>query len=172
MSPPPTRHRHRAELQVLRGIATLELAKGLIVLGAAAALIFIVQRDNSDIGQAVLHLLHISPDHHFARVFLRWSDKLQDEKTSVLAAAASVYSGLRLIEAYGLWNARVWAEWIALLSASIYVPFEALSFARKPSWFHVGVLAVNLAIIAYMAFLRISEHRALRSEKLNRGLQA
>lgn len=144
---------------MLRGIASIELAKGLIVLAAASVLIFVVHRDNSDLGQAILHLLHISPDHHFARIFLRWSDRLQDEKTWVLAAAASIYSALRFIEAYGLWNARVWGEWIALLSASIYVPFEAFNIVNKPSWFHVGVLLVNLAIIAYMAFLRISERR-------------
>jgi len=158
--PPP--HRHRAELQVLRGIATLELAKGVIVLAAAAAIIFVVHRDSSDIGQAILHLLHLSPDHHFTRVFLRWSDHLQDEKIWVVAVAASVYSALRFIEGYGLWHARAWAEWIALFSASIYVPFEAYNLARKPTWFHIGLLLVNLGIIAYMAFLRISARRERR----------
>ena len=76
------------EMQVLRGIATLEFSKGILVLLAACVFLFVVQRESSDLGQTILDLLHISPDHHFAKVFLRWDDSLADMKTWAVAGGA------------------------------------------------------------------------------------
>jgi uncharacterized membrane protein (DUF2068 family) len=151
-----THETHSAtEIQVLRGIATLEFSKGILIVLAACVFIFVV-RESSDLGQAILDLLHISPDHHFARVFLRWADSLADMKTWAVAGVAFSYSTLRFVEAYGLWKARAWAEWIALLSASLYVPFEAYSWMRQPNLFHSSLLFINLAVVFYMAYLRIA----------------
>jgi uncharacterized membrane protein (DUF2068 family) len=145
-----------AEIQVLRGVATLEFSKGIVVLLAAGVFLFVVQRESSDLGQDILDLLHISPDHHFARVFLGWADSLADMKTWVVAGVTLAYSTLRFVEAYGLWKARAWAEWIALLSASLYVPFEAYSWVREPNLFHSSLLFINLAVVFYMGYLRIT----------------
>ena len=144
---------HNRTLQVLRGIATLEVAKGMIVLFAAFGVLFLVHRDPWDVADGLLRLLHISPDHHFAQVFLDWADSLTDAKLWAVAAAALAYSVLRFLEAYGLWYARAWAEWIALISGSLYLPYEIYKLIRRQSPFHIAVLLVNLAIVLYMAYL-------------------
>jgi uncharacterized membrane protein (DUF2068 family) len=68
---------------------------------------------------------------------------------------ACLYSGLRFAEAFGLWNARAWAEWIALVSGAIYIPFEVVKLAHRANLFHASILIINLAIVAYMFYLRI-----------------
>lgn len=148
-----SRHQHNVNLQVLRGVASFELAKGLLVLLAAFGVLFLVGKDPWDIADGLLHLLHISPDHHFAQVFLDWSDTLTDSKLWAVAGAAGAYSILRFVEAYGLWYARAWAEWIALISGAIYLPFEIYKLLHRQSLFHVSVLVINLAIVIYMAYL-------------------
>jgi len=50
----------------------------------------------------------------------------------VIALVAAIYVTLRFIEAYGLWYIRPWAEWLAIASGTIYVPFEALDLLRRP----------------------------------------
>jgi uncharacterized membrane protein (DUF2068 family) len=140
-------------LQALRAIASFELTKGLIVLGAACVVLFAVGHDPWDIADGMLRLLHISPDHHFAQLFLNWADTLTDAKLWTIAAAAAVYSILRFAEAYGLWYARTWAEWIALISGSIYLPFEVYKLIHRQSLFHISVLVINLVIVLYMAYL-------------------
>lgn len=144
---------HNVNLQVLRGVATLELAKGLLVLLAACGILFLVGRDPWDIADGLLHLLHISPDHHFAQVFLDWADTLTDAKLWAVAGVASAYSVLRFTEAYGLWYARAWAEWIALVSGAIYLPFEIYKLLHRQSLLHISILLINLAIVIYMAYL-------------------
>jgi len=151
-------HHHDVTLQVLRGVASFELAKGFVVLAAACGVLFLVGKDPWDIADSLLHLLHISPDHHFAQVFLDWSDTLTDSKLWAVAAAAIGYSVLRFTEAYGLWHARAWAEWIALISAAVYLPFEVYKLAHRQNLFHIGVLVINLAIVIYMAYLLKTGH--------------
>jgi len=145
--------RYRTNLQVLRGIATLEVTKGMIVLLAAIGILLMVRSEDPwDIADGLLRLLHISPDHHFAQVFLDWADSLTTAKLWTVAAAALAYSVLRFIEAYGLWYARAWAEWIALISGTLYLPFEIYKLIHKQSLFHVSVLLINLAVVLYMAY--------------------
>jgi uncharacterized membrane protein (DUF2068 family) len=151
---PPVSCEHSNQLRLLRGIATLELAKGLIVLLAAIGVVLVSRnQDPWDMADGLLRLLHISPDHHFAQVFLNWADTLTDAKLYMVAAAGVAYSIMRFLEAYGLWNARAWAEWIALISGALYLPFEIYKLVYRVNWFHVVVLSINVAIVLYMAYL-------------------
>jgi uncharacterized membrane protein (DUF2068 family) len=144
---------HGANLQVLRAVATFELAKGMIVLLAACGILLLVHREDPwDIADGLLRLLHISPDHHFAQVFLDWADNLTEAKVWAVAAGAIAYSLLRFAESYGLWYARAWAEWIALISGTLYLPFEIYKVVLRQSIFHVSVLLINVAVVLYMIY--------------------
>jgi len=144
---------HHHTLHVLRGIASFEMTKGMVVLFAGFGVLFLVGHDPWDVGYGLLHILHISPDHHFAQKFLDWADTLTDSKLWAIAGGALAYSVLRFVEAYGLWYARAWAEWIALVSGMIYLPFEIYKLIHRQSLFHISVLAINVAIVLYMAYL-------------------
>jgi len=140
-------------LQALRGIATIELAKGLVVLGAAMVIIFGVRQDPWGFADSLLQLLHVNTDGHLAQRFLDWADTLTDSKLWAITGAGLAYSVLRFLEAYGLWHARAWAEWIALISGSLYLPYEIYRLAHRQTLFDIAVLVINLGIVIYMAYL-------------------
>jgi uncharacterized membrane protein (DUF2068 family) len=81
---------------------------------------------------------------------------MTDSRLWALTAAAIAYATVRYVEAYGLWNRRVWAEWFALLSGALYMPWELYRLIERPNWFHVGVLALNLVIVVYMLYVRVA----------------
>ena len=143
---------YRRRLQALRTVAMLEFAKGVAVLAAAISLYWV---DPNDVVGAFLDFLHISPDHYMAQILLRSADILSNASMWSVILVACVYSALRFTEAFGLWRARPWAEWIALISGAMYIPFEVLKLTHRVSWFHVSILLVNLVIVAYMFYLRI-----------------
>jgi uncharacterized membrane protein (DUF2068 family) len=153
--------RHLARTQALRSVALLEFAKGVAVLVAAVSLYWI---DPSDIADAFVSFLHISPDHHFAHLLLGMADKLSNIKMWHVMLGASCYSGLRFAEATGLWRARAWAEWVALVSGALYLPLEIRLLVRHVSAFHIAVLIVNLAIVMFMFYLRIYVPRQERRD--------
>lgn len=148
----PSEHRHRHRLQALRTVALMEFAKGVAVLAAAISLYWV---DPTDVVGAFLDFLHVSPDHHLAQLLLRSADVLSNASLWLVILIACIYSGLRFAEAFGLWRARAWAEWIALVSGAMYIPFEAYRLAHRISLFHAGILIVNLAVVAFMFYLRI-----------------
>jgi uncharacterized membrane protein (DUF2068 family) len=149
-----------AQLKLLRAVASFELAKGLVVLLAGCGVLFLVHKDTGDVADTFLRLLHISPDHHFAQLFLNWADNLTDTKLLAVAGAATAYAIVRFTEAYGLWKARAWAEWFALVSGAVYLPFEIYKLIERITPLHVGILIVNLAVVLFMGLLRLSAHKA------------
>jgi uncharacterized membrane protein (DUF2068 family) len=143
---------HRARLQALRSVAMFEFAKGVLAIAAVAALHWL---DPGDLAGTFLRVLHVSPDHHFAHFILSLADRLSNIKFWHLALGVSCYSGLRFAEAVGLWRARAWAEWVALVSGAIYLPLEVGAILRHPTIFHAAVLVINVAIVIFMFYLRI-----------------
>src|SRR5262249_23036485 len=145
----PSSTEHRARLQALRSVAFVEFVKGAIVLAAAVSLKWI---DPSDVAGAFLNFLHIDPDRHFARLIFSWADKLSNITFWHILLLAGAYSGLRFAEAVGLWRERVWAEWIALISGALYLPFEIRLLTHRPSFLHAAIFLVNLAIVLFMFY--------------------
>jgi uncharacterized membrane protein (DUF2068 family) len=143
---------HRARRQALRSVALVEFAKGAAVLVAAFGLYWL---DPSDVADAFLNFLHISPDHHIAHLLFSLADRLSDITIWHVLVGACFYSGLRFAEAFGLWREKAWAEWIALISGTIYLPVEIRLMAQRVSLLHVSVFLINVAIVAFMFYLRI-----------------
>jgi uncharacterized membrane protein (DUF2068 family) len=85
--------------------------------------------------------------------------------TGQIAALGLVYALIRLAEGYGLWWGKHWAEWFAVISACLYLPWEFMHFARHPRPFTAGVILFNLALIYYLGRLlaRQLAHRKNRA---------
>jgi len=159
---------HRARLQALRTVAVFEFGKGVLVLIAVFSLYWL---HPTNVAGAFLSFLHISPDRHFAHLLMQMADRLSNIKLWHLVLGASFYSGLRFAEALGLWRARAWAEWIALISGAMYLPLELRVFVRHATLFHAAVLIVNLAIVAFMFYLRIYVPHQEKHEAAPPGIQ-
>lgn len=141
----------------MRAVASVEFLKGAVVLLAGFGVLSLVHRDAWDVAESFLEWLHISPETHYAQVFLNLADQVTDAKVWAVAIGALAYSTLRFFEAYGLWRERAWAEWLALVSGAIYLPFEVYELIRRPDWIRLAIFAVNLAVVLYMVFLRMQD---------------
>jgi uncharacterized membrane protein (DUF2068 family) len=148
----PGSKEHLARLQALRTVALMEFLKGVVVLAAIVSLYWL---EPNDVASAFLNYLHISPDRHFAHLLFGLADRLSNVKMWHLMLGASIYSGLRFAEGVGLWRARAWAEWIALVSGAIYLPFEIQRLAHRVTLIHLAIFLVNLAVVAFMFYLRM-----------------
>ena len=76
-------------------------------------------------------------------------------KCRAFALVATIYVIVRFVEAYGLWYIRPWAEWLAIASGSIYIPFEVADLLRKPDLIRLLIIVVNVGIVLYMVTLRL-----------------
>jgi uncharacterized membrane protein (DUF2068 family) len=143
----------------LRAVALLEAAKGLLVLATGFGLLSLMHRDVQGLAEQLVRHAHLNPAAHYPRIFLELAADATQARLMLLAAGAAAYALLRLVEAYGLWRARAWAEWFAALSGSIYVPFELAGIARHPSGLGVTLLLLNVLVIALMLLALYARRR-------------
>lgn len=136
----------------LRTVALLEATKGALVLLVGLGLLSLVHHDVQRIGERLISHAHLNPASHYPRIFLNLASQLTDTRLWLMAAAAAGYSLLRFFEAYGLWYARRWAQWFAAISGGVYIPFELLELYKDVSWLSLGLLTLNLAIVAIMLY--------------------
>jgi uncharacterized membrane protein (DUF2068 family) len=145
----------------LRAVAALETFKGVLALLASFALFTLLHKDIGDIAEKVIESLHLNPAHRFVQAFLNAADRVSDKKIVAVACVGFSYALIRFIEAYGLWNARAWAEWFAIISGSAYLPLEIIGLIRHPNAMHWAVLLVNILVVLYMVYVRwdVLRHR-------------
>jgi uncharacterized membrane protein (DUF2068 family) len=139
----------------LRTVAVIEATKGALVLFLGLGLFSLIHKDLDDVAEHLTDMLRVNPDGKLSNLFFKAADRLTDKTLLVLAIGAMMYSTVRFVEAYGLWHEREWAEWFALLSGCLYLPWEMLSIIRHPHPFKWVLLAINLLVVLYMLVLRL-----------------
>ncbi len=144
----------RASTAGLRAVATFEALKGIIVVLLGLTLIAVHQHAE-DFAERLLFHLHMDPDRRLAHAVLNAATRVTDARLWTILAATLTYSAVRFVESWGLWNRRVWAEWFALLSGAMYLPWEILKVSERADWERIGVLLVNVIIVLYMLEVRI-----------------
>jgi uncharacterized membrane protein (DUF2068 family) len=143
----------------LRVIAFLEAAKGLLGLSLGVALYALASHHLHSFFQAIIRHFHLTESAHAPHFVVEMLVHPGRFRMEVWTGLAMAYAALRFTEAYGLWFARRWGEWLALLSAALYVPFEIYAIATGVSLLKVILLLLNVAFVAYLTMVLIATRR-------------
>ena len=141
----------------LRTIALFESAKGVLAFAAACGLLSLRHTDLHAVTDTFLLRHGIDPERHYMRLFIESVAGATHHHAGQIAVFGFAYALIRLVEGYGLWWGKHWAEWFALLSAGLYLPWEFIHFARHPRLFTAGVILFNLALIWYLGKLLVRQ---------------
>jgi uncharacterized membrane protein (DUF2068 family) len=153
---------HPSHRRVLRAVASVEFVKGIFVLAMGICALLLVHRDAWLYAESLLALFHINSDRRWAELFLDFADNITDARLWAAARIAFAYSLLRFTEAYGLWRARSWAEWVAFLSGTLLLPLEVRELMRGITLVRSALFIGNLAIVFYMLYLLLENRRERR----------
>ena len=140
-------------------MAALEALKGFAVLLFGFGALALLHKDLDDVAERFVDFLRLNPDGRVSGFFFRLADRTTDKSLWLLAAGAIVYSSLRFAEAYGLWHERAWAEWFALISGALYLPWEIYEIIRHPHLWKWALLAINVIVVLYMLKLRMRDRQ-------------
>lgn len=158
MNPTPTPTPYRGRGTPLAWIAGFKLVKASVLVAFAFAAHTLTHAEAQQ--HFVYWLGHnaMSPHAHLLQRLAEWLDGASPHRIDLAAGAALVYATIYAIEGWGLWRRRPWAIWMTLVATSLFVPFEAWALASHPTPVSAGALAVNLAILAYLA-VALRKHR-------------
>jgi uncharacterized membrane protein (DUF2068 family) len=136
----------------LRTVAVLEALKGAVVLLAGFGLLTLVHKDVQAVVEQFVRRTHLNPARHYPQIFIDAASRVTDARLWTLAWLAFCYAAARLVEAYGLWRERRWAEWFAAVAGGIYLPIEVYELALGVTWVKLVTFSANAGIVAYMVY--------------------
>lgn len=71
---------------------------------------------------------------------------------TVAAWALAAYGAVQVVEGVGLWGGWLWAEYLAVVVTSAFVPLEVYELYHHATPLKAGALLVNLVAVAYLIY--------------------
>jgi len=150
---------HPAPSRTLRLIAAFKLAKGLILVILGLGLLRLLHQDIGAITERWLEQFRIDPDNKYAAAILAKAGLLNGKSIPVLSGLTFAYAGIFWTEGIGLFLRKRWAEWLTVVTTSSFVPLEIRELCHHFSAVKVILLAINLAIVAFLIWRLKQPHR-------------
>jgi uncharacterized membrane protein (DUF2068 family) len=98
----------------------------------------------------LIEALHLNADSRFIHTLVLKVDALQSNSVLLAGLVSLGYAGILLIEGVGLWLEFTWASYMTVVSTGLLLPFEIYEVVEQVSLLRIGVLLLNLAIVAYL----------------------
>jgi uncharacterized membrane protein (DUF2068 family) len=154
--------------RVLRTLAAVEAGKGLLVLLVGLGLLTFLYRDTLAEAEYIAQFFNLNASHHISKVFVDTLSRISDPQLLMLSFTAMAYFLIRTVEAAGLWVGRAWAEWLAIVSDSLFIPMEIIELTHGITLVRVLVFSVNIAIVGCLVAVVSARMRRDRAvERVN-----
>jgi uncharacterized membrane protein (DUF2068 family) len=137
---------HRA----LRLIAAYKLLKAIGLLLVAGAAFGLIREQNLQEFTDWLTNLPLRHGHGFLVHLIERLFELGPRKFLAIGIAACVYATVFLVEGWGLWREKRWAEYLTTIVTASLIPFELWEIQLHVTWVKVAAFVANVAILIYL----------------------
>jgi uncharacterized membrane protein (DUF2068 family) len=144
-------------------IGVFKLVKAAVLVSAGLVLLLGAPKE------IALHLEHAFQwlGISAGRTTIRWLIErvwgLDSSAERRLALFSMGYAAVFLVEGVGLLLRRHWAEWLTVFVTGSFIPLEVYELARHFGAGKVIALILNVAIVVYLARLRLRDRHARRA---------
>ena len=137
----------------LKTIACLKVLRGSIAITIGVSLFLVYRRSEafSWIDHPILG--GIASNDPLLQMVFAWLGSFNQAQILSIAVLASLMGALRWVEAGGIWFNQSWAQWLAVFSGFVYIPFEINELIYRFSWLMVVVLLINTLIVSYLLYV-------------------
>jgi uncharacterized membrane protein (DUF2068 family) len=159
--PLPVRGGHGRRFGLLRLVAVERFVKGLALI-SASLVAYHVASDRSSILAYLERLLmafrplgtelgvHLSGSPLVMRIEGWLSGSGDPVRLAGLGLLA--YGVVQLVEGFGLWGGWRWAEYLAAVATSVFIPFELHEILRDPTPFKIVFMLLNMVVVVYLVY--------------------
>lgn len=157
--PLPVRGGHGRRFGLLRLVAVERLAKGVALIAGAMVAYHVASNRGSILAEVERLLLAFRPLGNELGLHLTDSPLVHrvegwlsgsGQPVELAALALLAYGTVQIVEGVGLWGGHRWAEYLAVVATSLFIPFEVYEILDRPTPLKVVALALNVAIVAYL----------------------
>jgi uncharacterized membrane protein (DUF2068 family) len=134
-------------------IGLFKLAKAIFFFCLGIGAFRLLHRNLTDEVMKLASALRFDPEGRLVGLLLEQVDLIDAHRLREIGFATFAYSGLALTEGLGLLLEKPWAEYLTLILTISFLPWELYELARHPNWMRLGLLLINLAVLAYLVWL-------------------
>jgi uncharacterized membrane protein (DUF2068 family) len=109
--------------------------------------IHLLHKDLEDEVMRLAVRLKFDPESRFVALLLDKVDLIDAHRLRQISVATFGYSALALTEGVGLLLEKVCAEYLTLVLTISFLPWELYELFRRPDWFRLSLLLINLAVL-------------------------
>lgn len=144
---------HKAHDRGLLLIGLFKLGKSILFFCIGVGAIHLLHKDLGDVVMRVAMALKFDPESRFVGLLLDKVGLIDMHRLKLISLGTFAYSAVALTEGVGLVLEKVWAEYLTLVLTISFLPWELYELARRPNWFRLSLLLINLAVLAYLVWL-------------------
>jgi uncharacterized membrane protein (DUF2068 family) len=133
-------------------IALFKFAKGAVLLAVAFGAMSLFHKDVASHVELWLNQLRIDPDNRYIGALLSKLQLVHTKELKELSILGAGYAGLFLTEGTGLLFRRRWAEWLTIVSTSLFMPLEIFELTREFTVLRLLLLLVNAAVVLFLVY--------------------
>ena len=141
-------------------IAIFKLVKGLLLIAAGIGALKLLHKDVGEVVERWIDVLRVDPDNRYVHGLLVRVLSVNDRTLKEISAGTFAYAALFLTEGIGLLLRKRWAQYFTIIVTTSFLPLEVYELARHITVAKVGVILVNIAIVAYLIFRVRRDHEA------------
>lgn len=146
-------------------IATYKLLQAILLVAVAEGALKLLHKDAAEVLSHIATDLRMNPEGRFMSFLLDKAALLNDHRLRQISNFLFGYAALGLIEGIGLMMEKVWAEYFTALITASFLPLEIFELMHKVTWGRIGLLVLNLAVLAYLVAHLGRRSAQLRAKK-------
>ena len=150
--------RTAAYSRILYLIAGFKLFKGLVLLAVGIGALRLLDKGAAAEVYLWANAFRVDPGNRYLLRLLSRISILNDKTLEELSVGTFFYSALLLTEGAGLMLRKHWAEYFTIIMTASFIPLEVYELARRASFARGVVLALNVAVVIYLAMNLRREH--------------
>jgi uncharacterized membrane protein (DUF2068 family) len=151
---------HRNRLLLL--IAVYKFLHALLFYAIGFGAHRLLHKDIADQIELLARHLRFNPESRLVNFILEKASLINDPILRRIGFVADCYATLTLVEGIGLYLEKAWGEFLTLAITASFLPWEIFEIIRRLTWFHGGLLTINILVFIYLLRLVIdrARHRA------------
>jgi uncharacterized membrane protein (DUF2068 family) len=135
---------------LLPWIVAFKAIKAVLLTASGVAVLFAIHRDPIDLVLQFAQAVHLPLTSRLFDRILMLATRTTPTKEVAVALAAFGYAILMGTEGVGLYLRRSWARWFTIGVTSSLMPIEVYEIVREPRIVRGLILALNVAVVAYL----------------------
>lgn len=131
-------------------IGLFRLLKAALLFAVGFGLHHMLNHDAEEFLRECVHAVRIDPENRHIHAAIAKVTGLSPKRLHELSVGTFAYGSLFAVEGIGLVLRKRWAEYLTVISTSVFLPLEIYELIHRPRLAKVVILVLNLAIVVYL----------------------